>query len=57
MNKKKLNEIATHPLQSREWGEFREEWGNEVAYTKHGLITMHSIPFTKHKDRYAYQRT
>jgi lipid II:glycine glycyltransferase (peptidoglycan interpeptide bridge formation enzyme) len=40
---------ASHPLQSEPWGEFREAWGNEVEYTKNGLITLHKIPFTKYK--------
>ena len=38
--------ISTHPLQSREWGEFRKAWGNEVVWTKYGLITIHHIPYT-----------
>lgn len=39
----------THPLQTKEWGEFRREWGNEVVETKYGILTLHKIPFTKYK--------
>ncbi len=49
ITKAKINNTATHPLQTWEWGEFRKAWGNEVIYTKHGLITVHRIPFTKYK--------
>lgn len=49
MNKKDFNKLATHPLQTSYWGEFRENWGNEVLYTKYGLITIHRIPFTNYK--------
>lgn len=45
----KLDKIATHPLQSSAWAEFRRAWGNEVVETKFGLITVHPIPFTKFK--------
>lgn len=38
-----------HPLQTKEWAEFRKEWGNEVIETKFGLITSHPIPFTSYK--------
>lgn len=38
-----------HPLQTKQWVEFRKEWGNEVLETKHGIITLHKIPFTKYK--------
>lgn len=39
----------THPLQSKEWGEFRKEWGNEILWTEYGLLTLHKIPYTKYK--------
>ncbi|EKE06352.1 MAG: femAB family protein [uncultured bacterium] len=39
----------THPLQTKEWGEFRKEWGNEIIETKFGMITIHPIPFTSYK--------
>lgn len=38
-----------HPLQTKEWGEFRKEWGNEVLETKYGIITTHKIPLTPYK--------
>ena len=40
---------GNHPLQSKQWGEFRNAWGNEIVWTKYGLITLHSLPFTKYK--------
>lgn len=48
MYKKISKEIFTHPLQSKEWGEFRKAWGNKVVFSKYGLITVHKIPFTKY---------
>ena len=38
-----------HPLQTKEWTEFRKEWGNEILTTEFGIITLHKIPFTKFK--------
>lgn len=35
----------THPLQTPQWGEFRKKWGNQILFTKHGLLTIHPIPF------------
>lgn len=49
LSKNKVNKLATHPLQTYEWGKFREEWGNKVLFTKHGLITLHNVPYTKYK--------
>ncbi len=46
MDTNELNKLATHPLQTSYWGKFREDWGNEVLYTKYGLITVHRLPFT-----------
>ncbi len=43
------NEKMIHPLQTKEWGEFRKEWGNEIIQTKFGLITVHSFPLTPYK--------
>lgn len=40
--------LSNHPLQSREWGEFRKAWGNKVVWTDWGLLTIHHIPFTKY---------
>src|SRR3972149_8167388 len=48
-NKTSFDKIAIHPLQSRQWAEFRRAWGNEVLETKYGIITLHKIPFTKYK--------
>ena len=44
-----LDSIATHPLQTRAWAEFRKKWGNEVVETKYGILTLHKLPFTDHK--------
>lgn len=45
----KINKIAEHPLQTSYWGEFRKNWGNEILYTKFGLLTLHKLPFTNFK--------
>ncbi|KKP47630.1 MAG: FemAB family protein [Candidatus Woesebacteria bacterium GW2011_GWA1_33_30] len=39
----------THPLQTKEWGEFRKEWGNEVHFEKNSLIIFSKIPYTNFK--------
>ena len=39
----------THPLQTKAWAEFRAEWGNEVLDSKHGILTLHRIPFLNKK--------
>jgi len=44
-----LDKIATHPLQTSAWAEFRREWGNEVLETKYGILTLHKLPFTSRK--------
>jgi lipid II:glycine glycyltransferase (peptidoglycan interpeptide bridge formation enzyme) len=44
-----LDNIVTHPLQTSAWAEFRREWGNEVLETKHGILTLHKLPFTSYK--------
>jgi len=41
--------LNTHPLQTPQWAEFRREWGNEVAVTEYGVLTLHKIPYTKYK--------
>lgn len=46
---KNFNKNSNHPLQSWQWGEFRKAWGNEVLFTKHGIITFHQIPLTPYK--------
>jgi len=43
--KESFNKVSIHPLQSWEWSQFRTESGNEIAFTKYGLITIHKIPF------------
>ena len=30
------------------WSEFRKEWGNDVSFTKLGLIIFSKIPYTKY---------
>jgi lipid II:glycine glycyltransferase (peptidoglycan interpeptide bridge formation enzyme) len=44
-----IDKIASHPVQTSFWGEFRKEWGNEVVYTKYGLVTLHKVPFSNLK--------
>lgn len=41
--------IINHPLQSKEWAEFRKAWGNEVLETEYGYLTLHKLPFTPYK--------
>src|SRR3989344_5955408 len=54
-DKKKFNKIVSHPLQSWEWGEFREKTGLKVI--RRGIfqddklvggfqLTIHPIPYT-----------
>jgi lipid II:glycine glycyltransferase (peptidoglycan interpeptide bridge formation enzyme) len=45
----KIDKIATHPLQTSAWAEFRRKWGNEVFETKYGILTLHKLPFTSYK--------
>lgn len=45
----KLNKIATHPLQTSYWAEFRKEWGNEALETKYGILTLHKLPSLPYK--------
>src|SRR3990172_11558106 len=47
--KSEFNKKAGHPLQSWEWGEFREKAGNEVVRFPFGQVTLHKIPGTKYK--------
>lgn len=46
LTKKSFNKIATHPLQTWEWGEFRKSMGNKVVRFTFGQITVHKIPHT-----------
>lgn len=36
-----------HPLQTKEWGEFRSEWGNEVVRLKNCSVIFSKVPHTK----------
>ncbi|MBI3955335.1 peptidoglycan bridge formation glycyltransferase FemA/FemB family protein, partial [Candidatus Gottesmanbacteria bacterium] len=54
--KSQFNKLATHPLQSWEWGEFRQKTGIKVVrlgifhnekLTEAVQFTVHPIPFTK----------
>lgn len=38
-----LDIIATHPLQTKAWAEFRQKWGNEVLETKYGIIIINRL--------------
>lgn len=40
--------MDTHPLQTKQWAEFRKEWGNLVSYSKLGLIIFSKLPYTKY---------
>lgn len=44
-----LDKIATHPLQTSAWAEFRKSWGNEILETKYGILTLHKLPFVNKK--------
>lgn len=44
MTNRQLDKIATHPLQTTAWAEFRKKWGNEILETKYGIITVHHLP-------------
>src|SRR3972149_3650871 len=49
MDKDAVNKIASHTIQTWDWGSFRAESGNEVVFTKYGLLTLHKIPFLPFK--------
>jgi lipid II:glycine glycyltransferase (peptidoglycan interpeptide bridge formation enzyme) len=44
VTKEELNAVATHPLQTWEWGEFRKKWGNKVVQFPFGQLTVHKLP-------------
>ena len=44
-----LDRIATHPLQTSAWAEFRKAWGNEILETKYGILTSHRLPLISYK--------
>jgi lipid II:glycine glycyltransferase (peptidoglycan interpeptide bridge formation enzyme) len=41
-----------HPLQAKEWGDFREKTGIKVVYENNLVLTVHPIPHTKYKIGY-----
>ncbi len=49
MNRQKYNKMASHPLQTWEWGEFRKKWGNEIIRTDYGQLTLHKLPLMPFK--------
>jgi len=49
MTMNNLDKIATHPLQTTYWEEFRKAWGNEVLETPWGILTVHKLPFANYK--------
>lgn len=49
MTTNNLDKIATHPLQTSSWTEFRKKWGNEILETEFGILTLHKIPLTNYK--------
>ncbi len=49
MTTNNLDTIATHPLQTSAWAEFRKSWGNEILETQWGILTLHKLPFTSYK--------
>lgn len=49
MKDNNLDKIATHPLQTSAWAEFRKTWGNEVLETKYGILTLHKLPLINKK--------
>lgn len=44
-----MSSYTTHPLQTKAWGQFRKAWGNEILETKHGILTLHKVPFLNKK--------
>lgn len=40
---------SVHPLQTKEWAEFRTAWGNEIIKTKYGFLSLHKIPLLNKK--------
>lgn len=44
-----FNKKAVHPLQSWEWGEFREAWGNKVVRLPNFQIVFSRVPLTNLK--------
>lgn len=46
ITKNNLNKAVSHPLQSYEWGEFREKSGVKVIRKESFSLTIHKIPHT-----------
>lgn len=46
MDPKKINDLASHPLQTYEWATFREKTGVKVVSEKGMQITIHKVPRT-----------
>lgn len=46
IEKENFNKIAPHPLQSWEWGEFRNEWGNKILREAGFQAIFSKIPYT-----------
>lgn len=46
MDKDQFNKNSVHPLQSWEWGEFRQEWGNKVVRLNDCQIIFSKVPHT-----------
>lgn len=44
-----MNFTNKHPLQTEAWADFRRKWGNEVAKTPFGYLTLHRLPFIPFK--------
>src|SRR5581483_9352630 len=38
-----------HPLQTKEWEEFRKKWGNETVRVDGNLLTLHEVPLLNRK--------
>ncbi len=47
MDKDKFNKDSVHPLQSWEWGEFREVWSNKVVRLSDCQIIFSIVPYTR----------
>jgi lipid II:glycine glycyltransferase (peptidoglycan interpeptide bridge formation enzyme) len=52
MNPSDFNKKVTHPLQSFEWGEFREKTGVKVVRGKDFQLTIHKIPYLNYNIGY-----
>jgi len=39
------NKQTIHPLQTRQWADFRKDWGNKIALVEGNFLTVHKVPF------------